>query len=180
VVCDPSEAVAAGKAEPFDEQFAAGSFDVRGLIVRDGRDQRIGALEVRFATGSPSGLQPAFTPAWRLRIARTPEIPWTSIDSASIGLGSAESFDALVRRGIDDDTLLGEIAPGSSDGSNPYLSGRPSDLLSNTDLAGGNVFVVLAGRGDGRAECIVERATDGHALRLFVDFGMLGYAQQIT
>ncbi|MEO1129720.1 MAG: DUF4241 domain-containing protein [Planctomycetota bacterium] len=160
---------------PFDEAFPIGRFPVDALVLTESGDQRIAAVRIAFSQNHGTALSPAFTNEWRAALAKTRrELPWFGIDSATAAIGTAASFGWLAERLAADPENTEGLAPGTPDGTNPYLSNNPADLYTTPASGEHALFVVLSGLGDGTGQCLIERDDANRITALYVDFGMLG------
>ncbi|MBX9772305.1 MAG: DUF4241 domain-containing protein [Candidatus Obscuribacterales bacterium] len=155
----------------FDELVPSGNYPVDAVVVNNQGDQRIAALRVTVTDGEIDHFEPAWTELWRGLTIKRKELPWISVDSATVGLFSFESLLAYLSANPD------ELDAGPNA---DYLSGKPNDLFKETKFAdGSNMFLATSGYGDGGYQCYWAKTADRKQVALIADFGLLGKPDRI-
>lgn len=153
--------------QPFDELISPGELRVEAVIVERDGDQRVAAVRVIAEDCQVDHIEPAWTARDRIECRKLRTLPGVGVDSATLGLFTAESLAGIRAAGQD----IGSYSPGSEDASiNPYLTGKPEDLFGEFSFANGsNCFTFLSGIGDGLYPCFFAKTADGAITALLID-----------
>ncbi|MCA9804741.1 MAG: DUF4241 domain-containing protein [Cyanobacteria bacterium HKST-UBA02] len=153
--------------QPFDELISTGELRVEALIIERDGDQRVASVRVIADDCPADHIEPAWTARDRINCRKQRSLPGAGVDSATLGLFTAESLAGIRAAGKDITNYL----PGLEDPSiNPYLTGRPEDLFGEFGFANGsNCFTFLSGIGDGLYPCYFTKTREGAITGLLVD-----------